>query len=93
MLEFDDLGLGIASHSNNLGLILCFHVLCFNNKGKQSKLEIISPPSNVSVIELELRRRLVSPQRLFLTFFMHSKSTRSRPSGTFFDAFITTQKI
>lgn len=72
MLEFDDLGLGIASHSKNLGLILCF-----NNKGKQSKLEIISPHSNVSVIQLELRRRL-TPQRLFLTFFMDSKSTRSR---------------
>lgn len=66
------------SRSNSL-----FSPPLFQQKGKQSKLEIISLHSNVSVIQLELRRRLVSPQRLFLTFSMHSKSTRSRLSGTF----------
>lgn len=39
MLNNEVLGLGIASHSKKLGLILYFHLLCFKNRGKQSELE------------------------------------------------------
>lgn len=79
MLEFDDLGLGIASHSKNLGLILCFHLLCFNNKGKQSKLEIISPHSNVSVIQFRVEKEVGEPSasvfNVFHAFKIHKDPT------------------